>query len=159
MEVSYALGAEVLLATGAAASLEEGARLLERTITTGAAREQFARMVRAQGGDVDSPRLIAPASEFLARRPGYLASIDAELFGKAIIAMGGGRQQLADKLDHSTGIEMLTRLGERVDEGQPLLRVFANRGASANAQQILESAITIADHPVSLGPLILDRIT
>jgi pyrimidine-nucleoside phosphorylase len=172
MEVTLALGAEVLVSAlnpppskgGARGGIFDANQLanartqLEKTITSGEAREQFAQMVAAQAGNLDAPRPVAPASDLPASRAGYVASIDAELLGKAIIAMGGGRQQLGDKLDHSTGLEMLTRLGDRVDAGQPLARVFAKPLIAERVRHTLQEAIHLADEPLNVGPLILDRI-
>jgi pyrimidine-nucleoside phosphorylase len=158
MEVTLALGAEVLVSAKHSATLGEATAKLQHTIESGEAREQFAQMVAAQGGDLNAPRPIAPASDLPAPRAGYVASIDAELLGKAIIAMGGGRQQLGDKLDHSTGLEMLTRLGDQVDAGQPLAKVFAKSLIAERVRHTLQEAIHIADEPPTLGPLILDRI-
>ncbi|HEX6962023.1 MAG TPA: thymidine phosphorylase [Lacipirellula sp.] len=159
MEVTYALGAEALLSANRAASLVQAREILERTISTGAAREQFARMVRAQGGVLDRPLSIAPARELPSPGGGYVTEIDAELLGKAIIAMGGGRQKLGDKLDHSTGLEMLVRLGDAIDAGQPLVRIFARPDVAASARQLLLDAITIRDERPSCGALILERVT
>lgn len=158
MECTYALGAEILASTGQSGSLGEAREVLERTISSGATREQFAKMVAAQGGDLDAPRPIAPASELPSPRAGYLAAIDAELLGKAIIAMGGGRQQLGDKLDHSTGIEMLTRLGDKTDAGQPLVKLFAKPDVAERVRPILQDALTIKDEQPAIGPLVLARI-
>jgi pyrimidine-nucleoside phosphorylase len=131
---------------------------LERTIASGAAREKFDEMIIAQGGDPRAKLTIAPASDLPAPRAGYLASIDAEKLGQAVIAMGGGRQQLGDKLDHSTGFEMQTRLGDKLEPGQPLLRLFAKPDVAARVRQMLLEAIHLADDPPPAVPLILDRI-
>jgi thymidine phosphorylase len=131
---------------------------LQQTIDSGEAMEQFAEMVAAQGGDLDAPRPVAPASDLNSPRSGYLARIDAELLGKAIIAMGGGRQLLTDQLDHSTGLEMLARLGDRIDASQPLARVFAEPMIAERVRHTLLEAIQLADEPPPVGPLILDRI-
>ncbi len=159
MEVTLVLGAEVLASAKHSASLDEATAKLKHTIESGEAREQFTTMVEAQGGDLDAPRPIAPASELPGARSGYLASIDAELLGKAIIALGGGRQKLGDKLDHSTGIEMLTRLGDRIDAGQPLVRIFAKPLIAERVRHTLLEAIHVADKPPEVGPLILARVS
>jgi pyrimidine-nucleoside phosphorylase len=183
MEVAYALGAELLVSsrvgartylsasqsTGKAAKVgdkhppyaeerREARAQLEKTISSGQAREQFARMVAAQGGDLDAPRPVAPASEVASPRSGYLSAIDAERLGKAIIAMRGGRQQLGDMLDHSTGIEMLARLGDRVDAGQPIVRVFAQAEVAAASHPLITQAMRIADEQPPDAPLIVNRI-
>jgi pyrimidine-nucleoside phosphorylase len=171
MEVTLALGAEVLrsarrrgadhqtAATEATPDINDPTLAeLQRTIDSGAAREKFAQMVAAQGGDLDAPRPVAPASELTSDRDGYIASIDAERLGQAIIAMRGGRQQLGDQLDHSTGVEMLARLGDPVEHGQPLVRVYAPSSSAEEARRMLAEAIVIEESQRKVDPLIVDRI-
>src|SRR5215218_803389 len=55
MEVTYALGVEMLLLVGAAASPAEARRKLEGSVTSGGALETLARIIEAQGGD---PRVL-----------------------------------------------------------------------------------------------------
>ncbi|MBA4107136.1 MAG: thymidine phosphorylase [Pirellula sp.] len=158
MECTLALGAEVLVSTKHVETNAAGIEKLQQTIDSGEAMAQFAEMIAAQNGDLDAPRPIAPASDLASPRSGYLARIDAELLGKAIIAMGGGRQILSDALDHSTGLEMLTRLGDQIDAGQPLARIFAKPMIAERVRHTLLEAIQVADEPPTVGPLILDRI-
>jgi pyrimidine-nucleoside phosphorylase len=158
VEVTLALGADLLVSAGAAANAASGRAALEDTICSGAAREKLAEMVRAQRGDLDARRPIAPASELASPQAGYVAAIDAEEFGRAIIAMRGGRQQLGDQLDHSTGIELLVRLGDRVDAGQPLARIFAEPEVTKQVRPMLLSAVGLADEAPTVSPLILERI-
>ncbi len=159
MEVTLALGAELLVSTKRAQSADGARTMLQDTIKSGGAREKFAEMVHAQGGDLDAPRPIAPANELSAASSGFVAAIDAEKLGQAVIAMGGGRQKLGDRLDHSTGIEMLVRLGDRVDAGQPLVRIFAKSDVAQQVRPMLAAAIQLADAAPSVGPLIVERIS
>ena len=158
MECTLALGADVLVSSKHSTNGTEAIQKLQQTIDSGEAMEQLAEMVAAQNGDLSAPRPIAPASELKSSRAGYLAHIDAELLGKAIIAMGGGRQVLSDQLDHSTGLEMLARLGDKIDAGQPLARIFAKPMIAERVRHTLLEAIQLADEPPKVGPLILDRI-
>jgi pyrimidine-nucleoside phosphorylase len=153
-----ALSAELLVSTGLEQSpTAAGDRLLE-LIRSGAALEKFREMVAAQGGNLDAKRPIAPASEVTASKAGYIASMNVEQLGFAIIELGGGRQKLGDKLDFSTGLEMLVRLGDKVTPGQPLVRLFAPAAKAPVAQKMISSAITISDGPVTPPPLIVERI-
>jgi thymidine phosphorylase len=115
-------------------------------------------MVAAQGGDLDAPRVVAPDSPVTTKRSGYIASMDAEKLGQAVIAMRGGRKQLGDELDLSTGFEMLARLGDRVEVGQPLATLFAPSSLAEEGRKMLLAAIEISDEPPTVGPLILERI-
>ena len=158
MEVTLALGAELLVSTKTADTIEAARKQLQATIDSGAAREKFAQMVAAQGGDLDAPRTVAPASPVTVNRAGYIAAMNAEKLGQAVIAMRGGRKQLGDQLDLSTGFEMLVRLGDRVDVGQPIATLFAPSSLAEAGRKLLLSAIEISDEPPTVGPLILERI-
>lgn len=143
---------------GSTSAIDIARHQLQETISSGAARERFARMVAAQGGNLDAGLTVAPASEVLSARSGYLAKIDAERMGEAVIAMRGGRQQLGDPLDYSTGFEMLARLGDQVDAGQPLVRVYARADVAEAGREKLRASIHLSDEPPRQGPLLLDRI-
>jgi len=154
-----ALSAELLVSTGLEKSpTAAGNRLLE-LIRSGAALEKFREMVAAQGGNLDAKRPIAPASDVTATKAGYVASMNVEQLGFAIIELGGGRQKLGDKLDFSTGLEMLVRLGDKVEKDQPLVRLFAPPAKADTAKKMVTAAITISDQPVTPPPLIVERIT
>jgi pyrimidine-nucleoside phosphorylase len=158
MEVTLELGAELLVSTKREATPAAGRKRLEKAITSGAGLEKFREMVAAQGGDLDAPRPLAPAHEVVSPKHGYVTAIDTEKLGYAIIDLGGGRKQLGDALDLSVGLEMLVRLGDVVEQGQPLVRVFAKPQAAGQVRDELLAAITIGDNPIEAPPLIVERI-
>jgi pyrimidine-nucleoside phosphorylase len=158
MEITLELGAELLVSTGRAVSLSQARADLQQTIDSGAAREKFAQMVAAQGGDLEAPRTVAPPQEVKSPATGYVTHIDAEQLGQAIITMKGGRSQLGDPLDYSTGLEMLIRLGQQVETGQPLVRLFAPASQVEQVTAILHSAIVLGPEKCEAPPLMLDRI-
>lgn len=158
MEVTLELGAELLVSTGRAVSLPQARADLQQTIDSGAAREKFAQMVAAQGGDLEAPRTVAPPQEVKSPATGYVTHIDAEQLGQAIITLKGGRSQLGDPLDYSTGLEMLVRLGQQVETGQPLVRLFAPASQVEQVTAILHSAIALGPEKCAAPPLMLDRI-
>lgn len=157
-ELVLALGTELLMLTGTVRNCEEGADRLSRSIRSGRALDTFREMVSAQGGDLDAPRSIALEWTVAARGSGFVRSIDGERLGQVIIQLGGGRRTMADRLDLSVGLEMLVRLGDAVDAGQPLVRVFAAREAAELARPSLEQAIVVGEQPPASLPLIVDRV-
>jgi thymidine phosphorylase len=116
-------------------------------------------MVTAQGGDIDAPRPMAPGHNIVSPLDGSVMAIDTERLGYVIIHLGGGRKQLNDKLDLSVGFEMLVRIGDTVERGQPLARVFATPEAVAEIKRDFIAAITISDGPPEPPALIVERIT
>ncbi len=159
MEVTLELGAELLVLTKREPTREAARHRLEKAISSGAGLEKFAEMVAAQGGDLNAKRPVAPAHEITSPWAGYVAKIDTERLGYVIINLGGGRKQLGDTLDLSVGIEMLVRLGDKVDAHQPLARIFASADAVAHVKRDLLAAITIGDEAPLPPPLIVERIT
>ena len=152
MEVTYALGAQLLSATGVAVDAEAGRARLEAELASGAARERLAAMVAAQGGDLDAPRPLAPPQEVRAESGGHVRAIDAEALGLAVIELGGGRKRQGDSIDHAVGFEMLVRIGDAVEPGQPVLRVFGD--PARVAEQPWMAAIDLSELPVAAPPLV-----
>lgn len=165
IELTLALGVELLGAIAAPAgpsasdddALQTARAQLQRTIDSGAARERLALMAAAQGGDLDAPRPRASASDVTSPTAGYVARIDAERLGEAIIDLGGGRMQMDDPLDHSTGMEMLVRLADPIDAGHPLVRVFSPSDRRCQATETISASIEIADQRPPQSPLIIEQ--
>jgi thymidine phosphorylase len=158
MEETLALGAELLVLAKREASTAAARKRLEKAISSGAGLEKFREMVAAQGGDLDAPRPVAPAHDVGSPWGGYVTTIDTERLGYVVINLGGGRRQLGDKLDLSVGFEMLVRLGDKVDAGQPLARIFAQADAAHHVKRDLVAAITVSDEPIEPPLLIVERI-
>src|SRR6185503_7006085 len=108
-EVTYALGAEMLILAGAAATHDDARRKMEKSIGTGKAAEQFQRVIEAQGGNpgvVEDPAVLPQAAEcelFTAPRRGFVARIEPRTIGRGIVEMGGGRTRLDDVIEPSVG--------------------------------------------------------
>jgi pyrimidine-nucleoside phosphorylase len=158
MDVTLALGVELLVATRREKSPPAARAALQQHIDSGAGRQKFEEMVAAQGGSLAAPLAIAPATEVTAERSGWLTQIATEQLGWVVIEMGGGRRKLSDPIDHSVGLEMLVRLGDPVEAGQPLVRVFAQPDAAARVHQQLAAAFEIQDAPTPKPKLIVEQI-
>jgi thymidine phosphorylase len=153
------LGTQLLLLTQPVLSPVESRQQLREHLESGRALDKFHEMVQAQGGDLDKLTKVAEGRVITAERSGYVSSIDTEQLGLVIIELGGGRLVLLDTIDHSVGLEMLARLGEKIDSGQPLVRVFAGNSKTEGVLQMIRAAIAISDQPPTLAPLIVERIT
>ena len=149
------LCAELLVSTGVSASFAIARSRAVQTLDDGSAFERYRRMVIAQGGDPDARLSVAPAHDVAADRDGVVSAIDTEALGLAIITLGGGRRKMGDPIDHSVGLEMLVRIGDRVQSRQPLVRIFARD--SASVEESVRRAITISDQGCA-SELIVDRI-
>ena len=78
--------------------------------------------------------------------------------GEAIIELGGGRKVLTDKVDYSVGLEMLVRIGDIVESGQPLVHLFSPVGKLSPARELVQNAIVIGEDEIPSPELIVERI-
>ena len=166
MQVTYALGVEMLMLGGFSGGRGEARATLEKLIRTGAAAEQFRKVIKAQGGDpgvVDDPGRLPQAKAveiYVAPRRGFVGRVEPRALGKAIIDMGGGRSTMEDTVDPSVGLVITAKPGDWVEAGEPLGTIFAaDRGGVEVARYALGSAIKIADEADPPRPLISHRIS
>ena len=165
-EATLALGAQMLVTSGLAASTDSGQQALERALASGKAAELFARMASALGGPADlleaPDKHLAPAPvlrEVSAPRAGFVTAIDARAIGVAVVALGGGRMRAQDAIDLSVGFSNLAGIGAQLELRQPLAIVHARDAASAAAAaQALITAYQIGDAPPPPRPVIVERI-
>ena len=155
MEVVYELGARMLAAAGHSEDTISARATLEGELASGRPLDKFREMARAQGGDAEAELELAPASEVKAARAGCVSAIDSEALGYALIALGGGRRSLEDTIDPSVGLQMRVRLGDEVEEGQPLADLQSAGTGHDEALALVVGAISITDEPpVELPALI-----
>ena len=166
MNVTYALGAEMLLLAGAFTTRQEARRAMERSIGTGRAAETFQAIIAAQGGNpgvVDDPAALPQAEAcdlFAAPRRGFVARVEPRTIGRGIIALGGGRTTMSDAIDPTVGFVITARPGDWVEAGEPLATVFAaNRAGIEEGRAALRRAIIIADEADPPLPLISHRVS
>jgi len=156
MEVTLALGSEVMVLGGLAASAIAARAALMESLATGAAAERFARMVASLGGPVDfverPDRYLATAPvivEVPAPGEGFVTAIDTRALGLAVVALGGGRTSPGQAVDPAVGLDRLASLTQPVRAGMPLARVHA---ATADAARQAVLAVTLA-YAIGESPL------
>lgn len=165
MIVTMALSAQMLTLTGLAPGENAAMLMLEEKIRNGEALEKFKEMVRLHGGDVSAledfkklptAKTIQP---MLSPRTGYIAGVDAEKIGKAVLLLGAGRMKTTDKVDHAVGATELLKIGEQVSKGDPLLTMHINsKDRLAEAEKLFMDAFTFSDAPVNPPPFINELI-
>ena len=159
------VAAEMLMLGNKATDANAALTLALETLASGAAWHKFKDMVEAQGGDVryvDKPerlpkaRLIEPVP---APRSGYLANVNAAEVGKAVVDLGGGREEIGDPIDHSVGVIVHYKVGDLVQKDTPLFTIHANDEAKlVAARERVLTAHTFSDIPVHRLPLFYRRI-
>lgn len=162
-ELCVALAVEALAAQGEdPAQAEARARA---TLADGSALARFRAFVAAQGGDAsyvdDVTRFdVAPGrADVTAPTSGFVEKIDALSVGRAVLALGGGRERKGEAIDHGVGVELLKKPGEAVQAGEAVVRVYhrGGRGLEA-ATALLTAGLSVGAHAPAPEVLILDRV-
>lgn len=150
---------------GKASSIDEGIALAEIAISSGRALQKLAEMIEYQGGNkavIDDYSLFPEAklsAEIKALRSGYIESIDAEGIGLASQHSGAGRASKEDEIDHSAGIKLVAKRGDRVELSDTIAIVYSSdEGKLEQACEEVLSAYAISDSEPKAEPLIKTMI-
>lgn len=163
-EICIALSAKLLELCIGLSSDESRARAVD-AIDSGKALECFRSWIEAQGGDsafIDDLSLLPQAKvahEVKAPKAGYIGAMDAQKIGSVCVMLGAGRKKKDDEIDHSAGIVLKARRGDRVDAGDTVAVLYTSSDALAReAEEMFLSAVEITDSAADERPLIFDIV-
>lgn len=165
LEVCCILGAYMLKMAGKGESIIDNIKLIQSKIENGEGIQKFRELVQRQWGDtrvIDSPEMITKVEYKIpveASDSGYVAKIEAKNIGQAVVNIGGGRLKKEDKVDYAVGIEVVKKIGDRVEKGEPLVYIHANDKQKAEEQiAFLRNSYQIQKEPVEKIKEILEII-
>ncbi|MEZ6134429.1 MAG: thymidine phosphorylase [Pirellulaceae bacterium] len=121
-ELALRLCSELLVAVKCYPDVNQAVRACEAAISDGRALEKFERLVVAQGGRYAQRLELAQSHMIEAAQSGWIASMNGQQIGRAVIALGGGRQRQGEAIDHRVGVEMQVEVGDHVERGSRLSR-------------------------------------
>ncbi|HEX3876282.1 MAG TPA: pyrimidine-nucleoside phosphorylase [Bryobacteraceae bacterium] len=159
------LAARMIFLGKKAGSLDESRRLAEQHLVDGSAYRKFKQVVAAQGGNpqaLDKFELLPNATgmrEITSPRPGYVTSIAAQEIGTAANMIGAGRDRKEDSIDPAVGIILEVKVGEKVDAGSILCRVYYTKEDRVDdAAEMVEDAFRISANKPDERELILEVV-
>lgn len=152
IEVTLTLAGAMLQIAGKCKSIKEGASMAEEKLYNGECYYKFLELVKMQGGDVKTVRGLFYRMNSIERvnaeSDGYIESLDAMKFGKAAVALGCGRVKVNDKIDHSAGIILKKKSGDKVKKGEEICLMLAeNKNRFKRAGDLLKDAVIISNKP------------
>lgn len=163
-ELCLLIGSYMLLAGEKADSIKSAREMLISSIESGAALSKFQAFVKNQGGDpdiVNNLELLPKAKVVLeAKAPesAVVTAINGETVGAACLTVKAGRMTKSDKIDHSSGFILRSKVGDRVEKGEVIAEIHAadEKTAEEARQQIL-SAYTFGEK-AEIKPMLLGYI-
>jgi len=164
-KLSIELAARMIFLAKKTSSLDEARRLAEQKLVDGSGYKKLKQVVAAQGGNpqaLDKFELLPNATgmrEISSPRGGYVSVIDAEDIGVASNMIGAGRERKEDPIDPAVGIILEVKVGEKVDAGSVLCRLYYTREDGVEeAAEMVEDAFRISAQKPDERELILEVV-
>ncbi|MEN2766124.1 pyrimidine-nucleoside phosphorylase [Ornithinibacillus xuwenensis] len=164
-ELCLVLGSQMVLLANQASTIEEAREKLEESLANGQAFEHFKTFLSSQGGDpsvIDDTELLPKAAKQIqvkAKQTGTIESIVADNIGTAAMMLGAGRATKESEIDLSAGILLHKKVGDKVQEGEPILTLHTNQQEVNSVIDLIHKSILISDNAVAAPTLIYDTIT
>jgi pyrimidine-nucleoside phosphorylase len=164
-KLSLELAARMIFLGKKAATLEEARMLAEKHLVDGSAYKKLKQVVAAQGGNpqaLDKFELLPNATgmrEVTSPRAGYVRRINAQDIGISSNMIGAGRDKKEDSIDPAVGIILEVKIGEKVDAGSVLCRLYYTKEDRVDeAAEMVEDAFHISAQKPDERELILEVV-
>ncbi|CDM68590.1 Pyrimidine-nucleoside phosphorylase [Clostridium bornimense] len=151
-ELVLEIGAQMVVLSEKAHSVEEAKKLLRENLTNGKALNKLKELVESQGGDSSSiyNEELLPKSKFKliinSDREGYISKILSEDVGLLAMELGAGRKTKDSKIDLAVGIVLKKKIGDKVKKGEELATIYCNsEEAGKSVLSKLKDVIIISD--------------
>ena len=116
--------------------IAEAEKRVEAAIESGAAFKKMKEWISAQGGDIsyidDTSRFPKSqySAEVISESDGFINYMDAESLGIISAQLGAGRVSKDDTIDHTAGILIAKKIGDKVQKGDVLATLYSNNKAA-----------------------------
>ena len=139
------------------ADVEKTVEEVRQHLENGQALAKFEEMVAAQGGDLEDlyrPVNVAHVVDIPAQESGVISALPAMDFGLYAMRLGAGRAVKTDALDYETGIVFEKKVGDSVQKGEIVAKVYTNGKISSELVTEFQKYVKINDGVQSLREII-----
>ncbi|WP_156202931.1 pyrimidine-nucleoside phosphorylase [Candidatus Syntrophocurvum alkaliphilum] len=163
-KVSLAIASHMTILGGIFKDYSTAYKELEKVLDSGLALETFKSFIQAQGGNpdiVDNPSKLPQSKykyEIKSPKKGFISEIEAQTIGRSAMLLGAGRKTKDEPIDHSAGITLTKKIGDKVDAGEIIALLQSNIQDVHDSIEILSKAINISDKPVKEISMVYDII-
>ena len=139
------------------ANVEKTVEEVRQHLENGQALAKFEEMVATQGGDLEDlyrPVKVAHVVDIPAQESGVISALPAMEFGLYAMRLGAGRAIKTDDLDYETGIVFDKKVGDSVQKGEIVAKVYTNGKISSELVTEFQKYVKINDGVQSLREII-----
>lgn len=147
-------------------TIEEAREIAQRKLVDGSAYKKLKEVIKAQGGDptvLDKFELLPNATgarDIVTTRGGYVSAVDAQVIGAASTLIGAGRNTKEDQIDHAVGVILEVKVGQKIDPGTILCRLYYRDEANVEeAADLVEDAFRISNSAPEEREIILEVVS
>ena len=139
------------------ANVEKTVEEVREHLMNGSALHKFEAMIEAQGGDKED--LYRPSSaqyivEVSVDESGYISELPAMEFGLFAMRLGAGRAVKSDDLDFETGIVFEKKIGEFIQAGDVIAKIYANQKISQELLTEFKKNVKISNERKEVSEII-----
>ena len=172
-EIVLAISSWMMMLSDSSYDLDKCKEMVKDAILSGKAYSKFLELIKAQGGrtktchlenqdkTIEYPVLKEEAhylKEIKAEKAGFITDINSKKIGEALVCLGGGRENKSDEINYSVGFEFNKKVGDRVDIGDTILKVYyEDKDRFTNAFSYISDAIIIQDIDSKIGMSLKNR--
>ncbi|XP_038667595.1 thymidine phosphorylase [Scyliorhinus canicula] len=167
-ELVSCLGSHLLHMCRKAESLKAGEKAIKDVLKDGSALAKFQAMLVAQGVTTDKAKDLCQGKEVLTRAKkqeelkaqagGVVQAIHSLPVAEVLHELGAGRNQPDEPINWSVGIELLKTVGDKINKGDPWIRIhFENPPLSEKQMSLLQKSLVIGEKAQE-GPLVTEII-
>ncbi|MBL8175068.1 MAG: thymidine phosphorylase [Bryobacterales bacterium] len=163
--LSLELAARMIHLGRMANSIDEAREIAQARLLDGSGYRKLKDVITAQGGNasvLDRFELLPNATgmrEIYSPRAGFVSAVDAALIGQASQMIGAGRDTKEDSIDPAVGVILEVKVGQKVDAGGVLCRIYHTREERVDeAADLVEDAFRISQHAPEERELILEVV-
>ena len=139
------------------ANVEKTVEEVRQHLENGQALAKFEEMVAAQGGDLEDlyrPVNVEHVVDIPAQESGVISALPAMEFGLYAMRLGAGRAVKSDDLDYETGIVFEKKVGDSVQKGEIVAKVYTNGKISPQLVTEFQKYVKINDSVKRLQEII-----
>lgn len=139
------------------ANVEKTVEEVRQHLENGQALAKFEEMVAAQDGDLEDlyrPVNVTHVVEIPAQESGVISALPAMEFGLYAMRLGAGRAVKSDALDYETGIVFEKKVGDSVQKGEIVAKVYTNGKISPQLVTEFQKYVKINDSVKRLQEII-----
>ncbi len=116
-----------MIALGKNISIKEAEKEVDFVLSIGLARHKFKTWIKNQGGALKEIKISDKVLTITSKKEGYITEIDPMKTASLVKSLGAGRTKKEDTIDTSVGIEFLKTLNDKVNQNEPIMKIYYNK--------------------------------